>query len=177
MGAGQGRNRRTQTSSRGLTAQTVAPDVYQPSITAGAVSFVPRSWTEFVQTIGAGRVKLYQYYLGETTLEYDNGSRAKLLSELLADTIAAGVIFLPGRYEAADFEFKVEDGVAPRLKRYRVSISLKAQPELEGKWSSFPYDLAENQTADHEQVYFMIMKVARGINSLLRANEVVVTNA
>src|ERR1035437_6064118 len=174
MGAGQGGNRRTRTSSRGLTAQTVAPEVYQPSITAGAVSFAPRSWTEFVQTIGAGRVKLYQYYLGETALEYDNGSREKLLSELLADTIAAGVVSLPGSYEAADFEFKVEDGGAPRLKRYRVSITLKAKPELEGRWSSFPYDLDESQTADHDKVYFMIMKVARGINSLLRANGVVI---
>src|ERR1035437_7126697 len=116
MGSGRGKSRRTQ----------VTYTLADGTKVKNGVTVVTRmnAWQDFVAESGLKGVSLHEYYVDSLAIgdpDMSSQGRAKLITEIFADMVAAKAIRLPEPYKAEDFRF-----TAPHRSQW--AVHLKSQP-------------------------------------------------
>src|ERR1039458_1241714 len=131
MGAGKGKNKRTQTKTTHKTTNT------QPHHT---VNYNAQKWTDFTTTVKIEKTTLDQYYTGgsmdgqswlDDTIAHPGYE--KIYNELFADAVTVGAITLPNPYTVQDFHFELFNKYDPELKTdiTNVKVVLTSNPTIQ----------------------------------------------
>src|ERR1035437_4785568 len=94
MGSGKGRSKRV----RSITCSSQTAEVAEEKWT---------EWQNFVWGSKLEEVPLHNYYLGHAPEDITDVEYEKILTELLADSVAVGAITLPSPYRPDDFVFHI----------------------------------------------------------------------
>src|ERR1039458_4137202 len=130
MGSGKGKTRRVKSMSPGaLTPKNLVASTTPEMKKAAAKDAL--KWGEFVQTSGAQKVKLSQYYLDKDSTNLTYSEYEQLMTELFADMAACGAATLPSPYDAQDIIFKMADNNEHdgHVRDY-MTVALRSKPEI-----------------------------------------------
>ena len=142
MGAGKGQSRRVQ------------------SIPNVEVKVNIDRWDDFVVDSGCHKVKLYEYYLGDSSgWAFIDEERAKITINLFTDMVFVGAISLPGAYRAEDFQF-VTGTAGDR-------ICLKSKPDDEVEIPNLSYNLSPDRDLVAGDVHKAIRSIMIAIEKLV----------